>query len=255
MLMFIFDKVPKVGFVDIHTHIIPGVDDGATDMATSMAMVNMAYESGTRVMVATSHFHPSKVFCTEDEIVARFEELKQKVYKKMPDMDLYFGRELFCDHRLLDVINLPENKFKFCDSRQVLIEFDPTVDYIYMTNMIRQVQCKGYFPILAHCERYECLLKRPERVEEIADMNVKIQVNASSVAGDNGKHIQKFVFDQIKDNYIDVVASDAHSIRRRNPRMDRVATVLTKKFGSLVARDLLIENPQRIIDERYMEEE
>lgn len=197
--MFFISKEPKEGYVDIHSHIIPAVDDGAVDMDTSMEMIRMAYSSGTRIMVATPHYHPRKVLCGESELIEKYNRLKEKVQAEYPAMKICLGRELFCDHKMLEIIDRQEETLKMGDTSQLLIEFEPNVDYGYLLNRIREIQCKGYVPILAHIERYECLLRNEMHVYELKRMNVILQVNAMSVTGSNSKLAQKFVHRMIQE--------------------------------------------------------
>lgn len=236
------------GYVDIHCHILPKVDDGPQNMETSLAMLRCAYENGTRTIVATPHYHPQKVRCSESEIYERFEALRSETLNIYPDMNILLGRELWCDSELVEKKSISGGKLNMCGGDYVLIEFDTGVQYSYLNNMIRQIQNNGIKVILAHIERYGCLFERKDRVEDLKSMGVIIQVNSLSVTGDNGKDIAKYVLKLIRENLVDIIASDAHSDRTRNTNLLKAAKVISKKFSDEVVKELFIDRPQRIIE-------
>lgn len=241
-------------FVDIHCHMIPAVDDGAKDMGTALAMARLSYEEGIRTIVATPHYHPGKMLCGEEEMRERFEEFRERVRELFPELTVLYGREIYLNYDAVERLQENKDGMCMCGGKYVLAEFHTTVDYAYMTGLLRRVMFAGYLPILAHIERYECLRGHEERIGELKGLNVVTQVNSLSVTGEEGKHIQKFIKKLIKEGLVDVVATDAHTTERRAPRMKKAAGYIEKKFGTDMMERLLIDNPGKIIRGEYLEE-
>lgn len=247
-------QIPAEGYVDIHCHVIPCVDDGAKDMGTALAMMNIAKEDGIRTIAATPHYHPDKLKCSEEEVYQRFLEFKKEACKRFPEIELLYGREIYCDFDAVDALSHDDGKMTMCGGRYVLVEFPVTVDYQYMLNLLKKVMMNGHTPVIAHIERYECLLFAMERVGELKSMNMVIQVNAMSVTGGCGRNIQKYINKLLKSGLVDVVASDAHTTQRRCPKVSDAAKYIGKKFGRKTVEQLFIHNPRLIIEGKYMEE-
>ncbi|MGN0160210.1 MAG: CpsB/CapC family capsule biosynthesis tyrosine phosphatase [Lachnospiraceae bacterium] len=242
------------GFVDLHTHVIPYTDDGASDSDTALWMLTQAYEEGTRTLVATPHFHPAKVRCDEDAVYQNFLQLKEEASKRVPGIRLEYGRECLCNYAFLEALEKNANDLSLCHTSYVLVEFNVTDEFTYIKNAVRRIQMCGYIPVIAHVERYLCLSQSMDYIEDLFDMNVILQVNAMSVTGAHGRFTQKLVMKLIKKGFVHVVASDAHSTGRRNAGMKEAVRMVCKKFGETKARELFIENPYKIIEGKYLED-
>lgn len=247
-------KFLKTGFVDIHCHLVPMVDDGAKDMGTALAMARLAYEEGIRTIVATPHYHQNKVLCSEEEVQERFENFRIQAEKTFPELTILYGREIYMTYDAMEMLEKKKIPLTVCNSSYILAEFDVTTDYSYMKNLLQNVMLMGYLPILAHIERYKCLLEHEERIEELKSMNVVMQVNSMSVMGASGKNIQKYLKKLLKKELVDIIATDAHTTEKRAPKMKETACYIEKKFGTDTMERLLIHNPNKIIQGKYLEE-
>lgn len=241
------------GYVDIHNHILPEVDDGAKSMGMSMEMLDIAYKEGIRAIIATPHYHPGKSMIEHDKLLEKFQELKQAAKNIHKDMRLYLGREVYYTSDVLEAIE-KGSKLTVEEGKYILTEYAPRTDYNYIRMSINNLLQEGLIPIIAHVERYECLLEDVDRIEELREMGAVIQVNASSVLGEVGRTVKKYTKKLLKHGLVDVVATDAHSAGTRAPRISECADYIRKKFGQDYAEDLLIYNPERIIEGRYLEE-
>ncbi len=251
--MFVKSRL-RSGFIDLHCHIIPGVDDGARDMDTAFAMVKLSYEEGIRTIVATPHYHQGKMLCGEEELKKRFEKFKVWVQELFPELTILYGREVYMTYDAVEILEQSREAFCICGTRYILVEFHTTAEYSYMMNLLRHLIFMGYLPILAHIERYECLCGHVDRIVELRTLNVVIQVNALSVIGQSGRTIQKFIKKLIQERMVDIVATDAHTTERRAPRLRTAACYIEKKFGTGMMERLLIHNPNKIIRGEYLEE-
>lgn len=241
------------GYIDIHSHILPAVDDGASDMNTSMEMLDIAYKEGIRGIIATPHYHPGKSMMEYEKILAKFDAFKETAGRMHPDIELYLGREIYYTSDVLELMEQGAN-LTMAGQRYILVEYSTRTEYSYIRSSINNIFQTGMRPIIAHIERYECMVEDIELVEELREMGAVIQVNASSILGNVGKGLKKYTKKLLKNQYIDLVATDAHSTGTRSPRMNECARYITKKFGREYAEDLLIYNPKRIIEGKYLEE-
>ena len=134
------------------------------------------------------------------------------------------------------------------------MEFHPTVEYSYLRTGINNIMQMGYLPIIAHIERYICILENWELAWELKDMGAVIQVNAGSVVGTAGSKVKKFVKRLMKEQIVDLIGTDAHSSGRRAPRMQECAKYVYRKYGESYARDMLHDNAEKILRGEYLED-
>lgn len=241
----------KRGIVDIHCHLVPGVDDGARDVAYARRMLVMAYKNGTRAMIVTPHYHGGRYKNTREKTLEQFHKLVDVAKEATPNMRLYLGNELYCEHDIVD--RLDEKKaFTLAGTDYVLVEFSVGVNFWQMKQSLQSILQGGYKPIVAHIERYSCMYEDHKRVDELVDMGIYLQANGISITGEGGWRVKRFLDGLLKRNMIHVVASDAHSLDRRNPALKKTYLHLTKKYGKDVANDLLILNPERILRNEYL---
>ena len=240
-------------FVDIHIHILYGVDDGPNNINTSIEMIKTAYDEGTRKIVATPHYHPAKCRMDYEELKRRFEVFKEQVKNVCPEMQWALGREIYYTSDIPEELENGKN-LMMGDSRYVLVEYQPTVDYNYMRTSISNIIQTGHIPLIAHIERYMCIVKDIDRAYELKNMGAFIQVNAGSVIGSNGKDIKKFIKKLMKDEMVDVIGTDAHSNGGRAPLIKECAEYVCKKFGYDYAKSILHDNAELILQGKYLEE-
>ena len=129
----------------------------------------------------------------------------------------------------------------------VLVEFLPNAGEMYIENAMRRLQYAGYLPIIAHVERYERLQNR-KALQELVDMGVYLQVNASTVLGKHGFLLKHRVLRWMKEGLIHFVGSDAHNSKTRRPEMKECAQYLDKKLGVTKTRQILEKNPMRMLE-------
>ena len=157
-----------VQFFDMHTHMLCGVDDGAKDRDEMIAMLEMAYEDGTRAICLTPHYSPYLFGDTFEQSAKSFAALKEYVSQKHPDMRIFLGHELGYHRSCLDALN--EGRCRcIAGSRYVLVDFPEAVDFFEIQSAMDLLQRSGYVPILAHTERYRALFKRVRWIQEFVE--------------------------------------------------------------------------------------
>ncbi len=235
------------GLVDIHCHILPGVDDGAPDMKTAMTMLRWEYEDGVRAIILTPHFRLHMFENEEAEIRAAYERLSKAAEKHFPDLELYLGCELHAHSDMVAAIKGRE-QFRLTGSSYVLVEFSPSDSAKYIRNNLYRLRSNGFEPIAAHVERYRSVAGDLDFAGSLVDMGVKLQVNADSVLGRSGLRARRFCRELMEHDMLHFIGSDAHDLRARPPRLGECAEWLEKRMGTAYAETVMIDNPREIID-------
>ncbi len=234
-------------YIDIHCHILPGVDDGSKDMAMSLQMARGAAENNIGAIIVTPHYDGAHRCVSPDGIFRRVEELQHACDEEGIDLRFYPGNELLYDSSLPEKLTRGE-VLTMADSSYCLVEFFPTEDYRYIYNGLRSLVYEGFRPILAHCERYVCLLKDTKRVEEIVDQGVLLQCNAASVERKLFQSVPKFVNSLLYRGLVSFIATDAHrAAGGRAPDLLKAASLLNKKYDKSYVRRLLCDNALALI--------
>lgn len=216
--------------VDIHSHILPELDDGSKSMEESLAMLRIAYEEGIRTMIATPHNMPGKGCPDREKVTARLDKLRKAAAQADIPMELLLGTEYFYRSDILEEFE-QGNVISMNGTRYVLIEFDPGVSRVYAKNAVREIMALDYRPVIAHVERYAGLMEKgAETVRELRAMGALIQVNAGSVIGNLGFKVKQQVKHLLRDEQVDLIGTDAHSARHRAPRMKECEKYLRKKY-------------------------
>lgn len=192
----------------MHSHLIPGIDDGAPTMDHSIAMLNKFAQIGYRKVITTPHIlgevHPN----TPEIILLGLEEVRKELQKLQINIEIEAAAEYYCDESLLPKIKA-KNILSF-GQNYVLMEFGMLSPSQYEGQALFDLQVAGYVPVLAHFERYPYYHGNFEKVEELRARNIKIQVNLGSLTGHYGPGVKKMAEELIKKGLVDFLGSDCH---------------------------------------------
>lgn len=238
------------GFIDVHSHILPGIDDGSKNMDMSLAMLKQAEEEGVSIIFATSHNMPGKGIHSRDSIYRRVAELQQAAEEAGIHIKIYPGTEYFYRE---DVINdLEEEKqITYAESNCVLVEFDPMTERAYIRAAAREIIACGFVPVIAHVERYEFLTKQKdyEGIIRLRDIGALIQINTASVTGGMGFWKKLWVRGLLKKELVDFIGTDAHRAEgERSPHFRECAKYINKKCSKPYADALLGGNAKKYFE-------
>lgn len=234
-------------YTDIHSHILAGIDDGAGDLETSLEMLRIAEDNGITQIILTPHNKPERRNVSPESLAGMAEELQQKAFLAGIAVKLHIGTEIYYRSEVPELLG--ERRIcKMADSSYVLVEFNPGEDFEYIRNGIYQLMAGGFWPILAHAERYRSVGANVECVEELIELGCYIQINAGSIMGDFGRHTKHFTRRLLKQRLVHFVATDAHDTGKRAPGLFKCAAYIKKKYGDDYAEQLLHSNPGKIID-------
>lgn len=233
--------------IDIHTHIIPYVDDGSTDIATSIKMIKQAIDSGVTTIICTPHYIRGLYGKNKSIIIEKFSELKNAVAKLGLPINLYLGQEIKFNKDVKDKLTNGELLY-LNNTNYILLEFS-TKNKTDISDIIYNFQMNNINPIIAHIERYSYLTL--DDIKEIKNHDGLIQVNASSIVGKEGHRAKKLVRKLIKLGLVDFVGSDMHF--DRNYSLKEAYKFVSKKYGSDVSKRLFETNAYSLIEEQIEE--
>lgn len=234
--------------IDLHSHIIPAIDDGSRDIYDSIEMAGIAEDSGVSVIVATPHSNFKGVYENyyDHFFKQRFAHLKQALRDNNLSVTLIEGMEIMASDDIVEKLN--NHQLITLNNTDVpLVEFDFFVHFDYIRFIVEQLLKSGYRPLIAHPERYICIIKDPDRVRTLLEMGAMIQCNKASILGHFGLNIKMCADYLLKEKLVTVVASDSHGIDTRTPDMSEIQFYLDLKYGREVAELLLEINPKKIL--------
>ena len=198
--------------IDIHTHIIPYVDDGSPNLETSIAMIKHELAIGVDEIIATPHHIYSRYESTVEVIKERFNFLCEEVKKQNLPITLYLGQEIYFTHKEDIIQMLKEGKLlTLNNTNRVLLEFSFHREPENLLEVIYNFRVNGYQVIIAHVERYEWMTY--QKVVALKSEGALIQINSDSYLGYTSWKEKRFVRKLLKNNLVDYVASDTHSFR------------------------------------------
>ena len=198
--------------IDIHTHIIPNVDDGSKNLETSINMIKHEIDIGVKEIICTPHHIYSRYEKSIDEIKAQFKLLKDAVEKENLPIKLYLGQEICYTHREDIISMLKQGKLlTLNNTNRVLLEFSFTREPENLLEVMYNFNVNGYEVIIAHIERYEWMTY--DKVIALRNEGARIQINSDTILGYTSWKEKRFVKKLLKHNLVDYVASDTHSFR------------------------------------------
>lgn len=250
-------KQSRTGIIDIHTHILPGVDDGAQNMETSMEMLRESYRQGVRAVIATPHYVPHHWKTEPEQIKNLLEKMVKEVKKERLPLQLYPGQEIQYFDGMAEMLQAGK-LLTLAGSRYVLTEFLPLSPWSQIRGAVRKLTLAGYKPVLAHVERYQCL-REPGHLEEVRNEGAYLQMNYGSLT-DTGHFWNlreradcSWCRRTLLAGHIHFLGTDMHGIHHRVPNSEQALAWIQKKGGGSLARKLAIENPEKIVKQEKME--
>lgn len=239
------------GYFDIHSHILPGVDDGASTMSLTRRMLKIAASEQITAIIATPHYICGKKNPDSDYL----EELRCKVQEAAADINkefkIYLGNEIYYSESVIEDLKCGR-ALTLAKSRYVLVEFPTNEKYKAIYHGIGNLIRNGYMPILAHTERYISLQGRNDLIEELIKAGCYIQVNCKSITGSIVNLEAFYLRKLINKGLIHFISSDCHSDRSRAPIMETAVKYLIKSCDKDITDKILYENPAKILENTYI---
>ncbi len=231
--------------IDIHTHLLVGVDDGSTDLELSVTRLRSMKEVGVKGVVLTSHYMRGSFDNTAEILAPKFKTLLDAAREDKNDIDLYTGYEVYLAP---DVANdIEEYNLTLNKGRYVLVETDLNAFPADLKENLFQIVRKGYKPILAHGERYVNILNHLSEADDLINRDVYIQVNAASLLGGYGRKVRETAWGLLENGWVHFIASDDHC---RNPfyNLHIARERIIESIDEYTANLLTSVYPQRMIN-------
>ena len=237
--------------IDLHLHILPGVDDGSRDMDDSLAMADLAACSGVRTLVVTPHSNQMgrfENFCSS-ELTEAFDELETEVKRAGIPIRILRGMEIYASEDIGRKIR-QGMLTGLAGSHYYLVEVPFGAPPSWIEARLQEIQAEGKIPLIAHVERYYCVQDDPVLIYNWLSEGCRIQVNKGSFSGRFGRMAQKTAHTLMENDLISCVASDAHRPDVRTPWMKDIRDYLVQHAGEQYARQMLQGNPEKIINDQ-----
>lgn len=236
------------GFIDIHTHILPGVDDGAKDMNQAVELLQLAWDNGTAAVILTPHYRGRYRKNTPQQLREVFDTLKQRAAETLPDMKLYLGNEAGIELELAE--RLSEGRvLSLNDGSYVLLEFHTASSASQILDGVLDVLNCGFTPVIAHAERYDAFCQNRKLATEVIGFGGLIQVNADSIMGGAGYASKRCARRLLRKHQAHFVASDAHDATIRHPLLTPCYQLVSRKYGKEYADRVFKENARELLEE------
>lgn len=232
--------------IDLHSHVLPAVDDGPGDLDEALRICREAADDGVQHIVATPHFFCGIGIDDLDRVRQATDRLRSAMEAQAIDCGLQYAAEIRLVEDLIDRIQRREIPFYDKQRRYLLLETPPVGDVSdFLKHLVFQLRLRGMVPLIAHPERVEMFLYKPDLLEHIARQGAVMQVTADSLLDSRASGHP--VRDWLRGGWVGVVASDMHGVNRPS-RMGAAYRAVCRDFGEPVAQRLFKDNPRRILD-------
>ena len=234
--------------IDIHTHVLPGIDDGSRSMDETLEMLLQAEESGVKVLVTTPHCNIPDEFdnYVSEDLDRLWRRVESEARRVGNDLKICHGMEIFATEELPDLLE-SGGVWTLNGTKYFLTEFDFGEDPDFCRYILQRCRSRGFRPIIAHPERYYFLQRDPQIAYEWCTAGYGLQLNKGSLSGAFGRGAQKTAHLMLSNDLADVIASDAHGTERRTTDLSRVQDFISMHYSHRMAERLLEDNPARIL--------
>ena len=217
-----------LSYVDLHSHLIPSIDDGAKDMKISIELIKELQQLGYKKLITTPHV--SDMFPNSSEtILSGYKKVKEELSQQNIEIELEVGAEYYADENFEELLE-KNDILTFGKEKYLLFElsyFTPPHD---IDNLIYDIKLKGYTPVLAHPERYLYWHSDFKKYQELKEMGTLFQINLNSIVGYYNKSIKNIAEQLIKDSLVDFIGSDTHHITHLKSLKKSLNQTLYKKI-------------------------
>ena len=233
--------------IDLHSHILPGIDDGSVSLEMSLEMARLAFDDGTRIIAATPHILPGVYDTLPSTIAAAAQQLSKAIAETGIDLQLVTGADV---HVVPDLVaKLRDGRAPcFSGTRYFLFEPPHHVCPPGLDKLAQAAISTGFVPILTHPERLTWIEHSYDLICLMEEAGAAIQLTAGSVTGGFGERAQYWSHKMLDEGRVDIIASDAHHPRRRPPGLSRAAEAIAKRLSEDAAKAMVLHNPRAILD-------
>ena len=235
----------REGFVDIHCHLLPGIDDGAKDWEESLAMAEMAVNDGIRTIVATPHQLGNFGHNEGDTIRDLVGQIRSRLAERGIPLEVLPGADVRIETGMIDLLRTGNVVSLGDHRRHVLLEL-PHELYMPLERLIADLGRSEMTGILSHPERNQGILAQPHVVRPLVEAGCLMQVTAGSLLGAFGAHVKKFSEWLVEQKLVHFISTDAHGTKARRPLMREAFGRVEQLVGTEVATDVCCRNPAAV---------
>jgi protein-tyrosine phosphatase len=219
--------------IDIHSHILPGVDDGARTLDESLDMLRMAVDGGVTVQVLTPHIHFGRFENQKADLEQRFAIFQDQVDEANIKIGLQLGSEVRIGSEIMQLVaqDAIPTLGVYNGKKTFLLEFPRIEVPVGYENLVKWLINKHYLPIIVHPERNQTFVRHPQKLNILTDMGCPLQITASSLTGLFGDEAQHNAELLLQDGRVSAIASDCHNLKGRKPNL----------YEGVVAAKLLVD--------------
>jgi protein-tyrosine phosphatase len=238
--------------IDLHSHILPGVDDGARDLAASLDMARMAVADGIQVMACTPHFMPGMYDNESQDIRTRIASLQSSLQEADINLSLVVGSDAHIRPDFLSCLR--DGKIlRLNDSRYVLFEPPHNIAPQRLEDLLFNILMAGYVPVLTHPERLKWIEQQFSVMEALVKAGVWMQITAGSLTGRFGSRPKYWATRMLAGGMVRILATDTHNISSRPPILSEGLAIAEAEVGLDEARNLVLVRPADILDDQPAE--
>lgn len=233
--------------VDIHCHILPGIDDGSKDWETSIKLAHAAVKDGITHAVVTPHTLNGRYLNHKKDVIKLTAEYQKRLKDENIPLTVFPGQEVRISGDLPQALDDDDILFLDEDGRYMMLEFPSDDVPSYAKDMIFKIMQRGITPIIVHPERNSRILKEPVILQELIEQGCLVQITASSYIGTFGKDIEEMSRRFIEAGQCSCFASDAHDLPKRQYEYSEALEKLSNEFGQGVAQEYR-DNAQALVN-------
>ena len=233
-MIFFSRKTPvDLGWLhtDMHSHLVPGIDDGSPDIATSVALIRGMSELGYKKIITTPHIYWEFYPNTTDKIATGIEEVRKAVLAEGIEVELHAAAEYFMDDHFEQLLQV-KTPLLTLSKNFVLVEYSMVTAPMDLMDTLFELQMQNYQPVIAHPERYTYQGRRKESFDELKNTGCHLQLNILSLTGHYGPAVQELAEFLLKKNYYDFVGTDLHHSRHLS-LIQKLSPAVLKKLREL----------------------
>ncbi len=219
--------------IDIHSHILPCVDDGASSNSEALEMLRIAVDGGVTKQLLTPHIHFGKFNNTKADLQEKFNQFQELVNENNIDVELQLGAEVRIGPEVMKLVNNNEIPWlgEYQGRKTFLLEF-PRQDIPHGSdNLVKWLLAKNCLPIIVHPERNRTFLEQRHKLQTFIDLGCPLQLTASSLSGKFGKDVQQMSEELLEADQISAIASDCHNLKGRSPDLGAIWNNNSKYFN------------------------
>ena len=234
--------------IDLHTHVLPGIDDGPQSIEDALALARGLVADGVTHAVLTPHVYAEHWPNTRTSLLPHFEKFKASLEALKIPLRVSLGGEVRLNDALLDLLDRDEipTLGVYQGLRTMLLELPDATIPLGSDKLARHLIAKGYCPIIVHPERNKAVMARPEKLEPFVAMGCQVQLTAASVIGEFGRSAQQASDILLRNGWVNAIGSDCHNMVRRTPKMSQARQYLVVTMGQELARKLTHDHPAQL---------